>query len=50
MKEKIEKINEILSELDENDQMKVIAECASKVGTTEWQENINDLMRRMGLK
>lgn len=47
MKEKIEKINEILSELDENDQMKVIAECASKIGTTEWQEAIKELIKRM---
>lgn len=48
MKNEVQKIQEILSQFDENTQMKVIAECASKVGTIEWQEAIKDLIKRMG--
>lgn len=47
MEEKVEKINEILSQLDENTQLEVIAECASKVGTTEWQEAVKELIKRI---
>lgn len=47
MKKEVEKINEILSMLDKDTQMKVILECASKIGTTEWQIAIHDLNKRM---
>jgi len=49
MTNKTKEIQSILSKLDENEQMKVILECASKVGTTEWKEAIDDLMKRMGM-
>ena len=47
MEKEVEKINEILSILDKDTQMKVIAECASRIGTTEWQIAIHDLNKRM---
>ena len=47
MKAPIEKIQEILLKLDENDQMKVISECASKIGTEKWKEEVKELIRRM---
>jgi hypothetical protein len=50
MENKTKEIQSILSGLDKNEQMKVIIECASKVGTQEWKEAIDDLMKRMGMK
>lgn len=47
MENEVQKIEEILSQLDKDTQMKVLAECASKVGTTEWQEAIKELIKRM---
>jgi tryptophanyl-tRNA synthetase len=47
MEKEVEKINEILSILDKDTQMKVIAECASRIGTTEWKEAVKDLIKRM---
>lgn len=50
MENQKKEIQSILSKLDENTQMKVILECASKIGTKEWQEAIDDLMKRMEMK
>ena len=47
MENEVKKIQEILSSLDENTQMKVIIECASKIGTTEWQEAVKELIKRI---
>lgn len=49
MEDKIKEIQSILSKLDENTQEKVILECASKIGTQEWKDAVNDLMKRMGM-
>ncbi len=50
MENQTKQIENILSKLDENTQIKVLLECASKIGTKEWQEAIDDLMKRMGMK
>lgn len=47
METKIQKIMNILSEYDSETQMKIITECVSEIGTKEWQEKINDLIKRI---
>jgi len=47
MNTEIEKIMGILSEYDSEEQMKIITECVSEIGTKEWQEKIKDLMKRI---
>lgn len=47
MKTAVERIQEILLELNENQQMNVISECASKIGTEKWKEEVKELIRRM---
>jgi hypothetical protein len=50
MEKQINEIQRILSVLDEKVQIKVLIECASKIGTKEWKDAIEDLMNRMGMK
>ncbi len=50
MEKQTKEIENILSKIDENTQIKVILECASKIGTKEWKEDIDNLMKRMGMK
>jgi len=50
MNESVKKILEILSEYEGKKQQEVFVECASKIGTKEWQDAIEDLMKRLGMK
>jgi hypothetical protein len=47
MEKVVKEIQTILSALDKKTQMNVIKECASTIGTPEWQEAVKELIRRM---
>lgn len=47
MKDQSKKIIEILKECDENTQKEILLECATSIGSEEWQEKIKDLWGRM---
>ena len=47
MEKEIREIYEILLTLDADSQMKVISECASRIGTIEWQEGVKELIKRI---
>jgi hypothetical protein len=47
--EEIKKVNAALNHLNEEDQVFVLLNEASKIGTKEWQSDVLDLMKRMNL-
>lgn len=47
MEEKVNEILEILKESDESTKEKIILECATKIGSTKWIEEVKELMKRM---
>lgn len=47
MESEVKKILKILAELDSKDQMKIISECLSVIGTKKWQDEVNDLIKRI---
>jgi hypothetical protein len=47
MDENTKKILDLLSEYDLKTKMKVITECVSKIGTEEWRDRINDIIKKI---
>ena len=47
MEKKINEILEIIKNEDVKTQQKLLMECASKIGTKEWQDSVNDLWKRI---
>tara|TARA_R100001377_G_scaffold79737_1_gene58159 strand:- start:3 stop:158 length:156 start_codon:yes stop_codon:yes gene_type:complete len=47
MKEEVNKILEIIKNNDVKVQQTILLECASRIGSKEWQEDIKKLIKRM---
>ncbi len=47
MEDKVNEILELLKENDETSKKKILLECASKIGSKEWEKAVKDLWRRM---
>lgn len=47
MDEKINEIITILAEFKELERMQILVECASRIGSDEWAQEIRELIERM---